>query len=409
LEKEALSALKIDLTKKRAGQAASRTWRRRGTYVVILLGLGLLGYLLSEKIISASAKSLELGTVAKMYPYEAFSLLVATGYVVPQVQADVATKATGRLEWLDVEEGSKVKKGQLIARLDNQDVKALNEKAAAEVNVAEGRLAEADAELRDATRSLARVEGLIKRAVTSQDLYDTAIARQEKAVAVVQSGKAAVASAQATFHGTLVDVESTLIRAPFDGVVLRKYANIGDVVAPFSSTVASKGAVISMADLETLEVEVDVSESELHKVHPGQPCQVELDALPDSRFRCAVSRIVPTVDKARATVLVRVRFIDKDERTLPNMSARVTFLSQEPTADENRQVTVVPQSAVVKRKGAEVAFLVRDNTVSPVTVETGRRIGDVVEIRLGLTPGDQVVLRPPENLEAGAKIDPFPS
>jgi RND family efflux transporter MFP subunit len=164
-----------------------------------------------------------------------------------------------------------------------------------------------------------------------------------------------------------------------------------------------------MADLDTLEVEVDVSESELHKVHPGQPCAVELDALPDSRFRCAVSRIVPTVDKARATVLVRVRFIDKDERTLPNMSARVTFLSQEPTADENRQVTVVPQSAVVKRNGAEVALLVRDNTVTPVTVETGRRIGDVVEIRLGLSPGEQVVLRPPEGLEAGAKINPFPS
>jgi RND family efflux transporter MFP subunit len=404
LDKEKLSALRIDPAKKTSGQVIPRRRRRDGLFFGAVLVTGLLGYFLYDRVIDASLNDLEIGKAMSVFPYQALSLLIASGYVVPQMQADVATKATGRLEWIDVEEGGRVERGQLIARLDNQDVLALKEKAEAEVEVAKARLAEAEAELRDAQRSLARTKTLVKKDVLTQEVYDGAIAREEKALAAVQSFKAAVDSAEATLHGAIVDVESTLIRAPFDGVVLRKYANIGDVVAPFSSTIESKGAVLSMADLDTLEVEVDVSESELHKVRVGQPCKIELEALPDRRFRCSVSRIVPTVDKARATVLVRVRFVDKDNRVLPNMSARVTFLSEEPTAEQEEPVTVVPVSAIVMRDGKEVVFLAMEGTATHLAVETGERMGDVIEIRRGLKAGDRVVLHPPDTLKDGSAI-----
>jgi RND family efflux transporter MFP subunit len=397
--------LKIDSDKKPGGLVGRRQGRRAWRYILVASTVLVFAYLFYGKVIGPSVGGVEVGVVKQLYRYEAFTMLVATGYVTPRMQADVATKATGRLEWLGVEEGSVVEKGELIARLDNEDVSAAKQKAAAEVEVAKARLAEVEAELRNAERSLRRTAALVEKKVVTEEGHDAAVARREKADAAVKSAEAAVSSAKAALYGASVNVESTLIRAPFDGVVLRKYANIGDIVAPFSSTIESKGAVISMADLDTLEVEVDVSESDLHKVSVKQPCVIELEAFPDLRFRCDVNRIVPAVDKAKATVLVRVRFVDKDSRILPNMTARVAFLSRAPTPSDTQPVIVMPASSVVERNGGLVAFLLNGDSVSRVSVAEGVRIGDTVQIGGGLGVGDRVILQPWEGLEDGARIN----
>jgi RND family efflux transporter MFP subunit len=199
-------------------------------------------------------------------------------------------------------------------------------------------------------------------------------------------------------------LDYTFIRAPFDGIILSKNADIGDILAPFSSTTLSKGTVVSMADMNTLEVEVDVAESNLNQVRVGQPCEVQLDAFPDDRFRCSVDRIVPTVDRTKATVLVKVRFIDKDERILPDMSAKVAFLSHELAPDQRKPVSAVPLAAIVTRGADSVAFVLHGNRVEAVTVETGERIGDRIVVKNGLKVGDRVVLSPSEDLQDGAEI-----
>ncbi len=346
----------------------------------------------------------ETGAVTSVYPSQAFTLLNATGYVVPQTKADVASKATGRLLRLDVEEGSRVRSGQVLAELENRDVIASMHQAAATIEVAKSRLKSAAAEWKDAARALRRAKALLRKRFVSQEFYDAAVARHDKAAAAVASAKADIRAAEAAYRGAEVAVEYTLIRAPFDGVILGKNADVGDIVAPFSSAIASKGAVVSMADMDTLEVEADVAESNLTQISREQPCEIQLDALPDRRFRGSVHQIVPTVDKTKATVLVKVRFIDRDSRILPDMSAKVAFLSQPVTPELQKPVTAVPPAAIVSREGAEVAFVIDGERVREVPVETRGTIGDLAVIGKGLNPGDKVVLNPSQRLGDGSRI-----
>jgi RND family efflux transporter MFP subunit len=201
-------------------------------------------------------------------------------------------------------------------------------------------------------------------------------------------------------------VDQTLIRAPFDGVVLTKAANVGDVVTPFSSALDAKGAVVTMADMSTLEVEADVSESNLSRVRIGQPVEIQLDALPDVRFRGVVARTVPTVDRSKATVMTKIRFIEADARILPEMSAKVAFLSQEISDAERAPRAALNSAALTTRAGHTVVFVVRGGKVAEVPVETGVKMGDLVEIRSGPQTGEKVVLRPSAKLHDGAAVKP---
>lgn len=368
--------------------------------MLLIIAIGLLIY---SKLRGAGIES-EVATVSNIYPSQAITLLNATGYVVPQTKADVASKATGRLEKLDVEEGLYVKKNQIIAQLENRDLAASLNQAAANVDVAKTELMKAEAELKESTLALNRARALVLKKFVSQELYDAEVARHDKAVAAVESAKSAIAAAEAAYQGARVSLDYTYIRAPFDGIILSKNADIGDILAPFSSTMLSKGTVVSMADMNTLEVEVDVAESNLGQVHVGQPCEVQLDAFPDSRFRCSVDRIVPTVDRTKATVLVKVRFVDKDERILPDMSAKVAFLSRELAPDQRKPVFGVPPAAIIARGADQVAFVVKDGRVKEVPVETGDRIGDWVVVKKGLKAGDRVVLSPTEKIRDGAEV-----
>jgi len=350
-----------------------------------------------------AAQTVETAPVTTAYPSQAVTLLNATGYVVAQRKASVASKATGRLEWLGVMEGSRVKQGEVIARLENRDVGASREQAAANVRVAQANIEQARAELRDAESNLHRSRDLATKNYISGSALDAAVARFDKARAAVRSSEASAAVAQANLKAAEVAFDQTLIRAPFDGIVLTRSANVGDNITPFSQAADTKGAVVTMADMDTLEVEADVAESSLAKIRVGQPCEIQLDAVPGHRFAGAVNRIVPTVDRAKATVLVKIRFLERDGRVLPDMSAKVAFLEREVSAAERQPVTVVPRQAIVERAGEKAVFVVTGGRAVRTRIEAGRTIGDAVQAS-GVRPGERVIVKPLDRIADGERV-----
>jgi RND family efflux transporter MFP subunit len=396
-----LSTLKID--KSRLGPGSRRSRKRYywlGAALVVVLALALL---MATGII-APATSVQMSRVTQVYPSQTFTLLNASGYVVAQRKSAVASKVTGRLVWLGVEEGDKVKAGEVIAKLENEDMIASRDQARASLNTARWNLDQAKAELSDATIALERAKTLVKKGYIAQSDYDSAFARCSKAQAAVGAGEATIKAGEASLRGAEVALEYTLIRAPFNAVVLTKNADVGDIVTPLGAAANAKASVVSVADMNSLKVEADVSESNLGQVKLGQPCEIQLDALPDARFKGKVHMIVPTADRSKATVLVKVGFVDADPRILPEMSAKVAFLSRAPTASEATARTAVSRSAIVDRKGQLSLFEIREGKAVQVAIKTGERLGDMMEILGGAKVGDQVVMNPSPKLKNGAKV-----
>lgn len=401
MEQQDLSRLRIERGEKTVATGARRR-TRRWLWIALAVAVALAAFLAWSEV--GQVQEVESAVVTTAYPSQAIALLNATGYVVPQRKAAVGSKATGRLEWLGVQEGSHVKQGEIIARLENRDVGAALEQVKANVLVARANLEQGQAELRNAQLELDRARDLVARKFLSQSAYDQALARYDRAKAAISANKAAIAAAEAARKNAEVVVEQTLIRAPFDGVVLTKTANVGDVITTFSAAVDTKGAVVTMADMATLEVEADVSESNLQKVKVGQPCEIQLDALPDLRFKGEVARIVPTVDRAKATVLVKVRFIEKDERVLPDMAAKVTFLERDLKDAERTPRTAVPPSAIVTRDGQKGVFVIDGDKARFARVETGPALGDLIEIASGVKPGEKIVAKPSDKIADGVSV-----
>ena len=396
-----LSKLSIDRESKSFAPRRRRKWLNKWT--IGALTAIVIGVVIALRWANAPV-AVETATVTTAYPSQSITLLNATGRVVAYRKAAVSTKATGRLEWLGVQEGSRVKAGQVIARLENLDVAAARDSAAAGANAARANLEQGNAEMRDAESSFRRSEDLFAKKFISEATLDTARARFEKARAVTSSLKASIGVAEANARQASVAVEQTLIRAPFDGIVLTKNANVGDIITPFSSATDSKGAVVSMADMETLEVEADVSEASIGKIQVGMPTEIQLDAYPDARLLGEVSRIVPTVDRAKATLLVKVAFKEKDARVLPDMSAKVAFLSRPPAADERKPVTAVRPEAIAKRGERSVVYVLDEkNAVKEVAVGTPRKLGDLMQVA-NVKTGEKVALSPPEKLRDGATV-----
>ena len=393
-----IGKLKID-----RGLAPIRTSRRRRW---VWLGAVAAAVVAAGVWYASQPHPVEVTTTAVVtsYPSQQFVLLNATGYVVAQRKAAIASKATGRLEWLGVAEGSTVKAGEVIARLDNRDVVAQAQSAQAAVRAARAGLESAKAEERDASSQLKRNQDLVAQGFVSQASLDSVKMRAERAVAGIANAQAAIGVAEANARNAQVAVDYTLIRAPFDGVIVSKAANVGDIITPFSSAVDSKGAVVNMVDMSTLEVEADVSESSLAKVKVGQPCEITLDALPDARFRGHVSRMVPTVDRAKATVITKVKFDAIDPRILPDMSAKVSFLAQEVTALQQKPLLAVSPDALATHDGATVLFVIRDGKLERVPVQRGATLGDVVAIEGAVKTGEKVVLKPAGELKTGTPV-----
>ena len=397
-----LSKLSIDRGSKSFAPRRKRRFLNRWT-----IGIGVVVALLVAngvwRAIAAPA-SVEVSTVATAYPTAAISLLNATGRVSAWRKAAVSTKATGRLEWLGVQEGSRVKEGEVIARLEDRDVAAARDSAVAGAKAARANLEQGEAELKDAEHNFQRTKDLYQQKFISASALDSAEARFDKAKASISSLNGQIGVAEANARQAEVAVEQTLIRAPFDGIVLTKNANQGDIITPFSSATDSKGAVVNMADMSTLEVEADVSEASISKIVVGMPAEIQLDAYPDLRLMGQVSRIVPTVDRTKATLLVKVSFVEKDARVLPDMSAKVSFLSRAPTPGERKPVVAVRPEAIARRGGKDVLFVVGDDNVAREVVEAKTtKLGDLVQVT-GVKAGDKVVLNPGEKVRDGAPV-----
>jgi len=386
-----LTSLRIDRSA-RSGGVPNRFRRLRRWLGWVLIVALVAGAFFFFKDYFRPGLEVQLAPVSFTSPAQASAVLTASGYVVARRKAAVASKGTGTLVYLGVDEGDRVKRGQVIARLEDSDVLATLARAKENLRVEE-------ADLKDARLSLERLNKLLKDGFVAQAEYDTAEARYQRVVASIAAAQFAVKEAE-------VAVENTRIVAPFDGTVLKKNADVGEIVAPLAGAASSRAAVVTIADMNSLEVEADVSEANITRVTSGQNCEIRLDAYPDRAYGGAVSKIVPTADRAKATVLVKINFKSYDHRVLPEMSAKIAFLAKGFGADPAafQPVLTVPAAAVVERSGRPVVFQMKSGLAVEVPVTTGRRIGALIEIKEGLKDGDKVIAKSDENLRAGAKV-----
>lgn len=316
--------------------------------------------------------------------------LTASGYVVAQRQASVASKGTGRLEYLGVTVGSHVATGDIIARVQQDDVQAIQHQARARLDIAKAALTNAQAELRDAQLSYARAKTLLPNQFISQAEFDSTSTRLRRAEADVQTAD--------------VMLENTLIRAPFEGTVLKKFTEIGEVVAPMAGSAGSRGAVVLIADLTSLAVETEISESSITQIAKGQSADITLDAVQGKHYPATIEQIVPTADRSKGTVLAKVRFAELDDRVLPEMSAKVSFAPVAQPHDSAQPRLFVPSSALVQKNGRLALYVLEGETVQEVSVEEVSKNGVDSEIRGALTDSAQVILAPSPSWQTGMRV-----
>jgi len=369
---------------------------RRGLWIVLaLLAVVAAGFGV-WKLRSSAARTVSIGTATATgggsISAEGIS---ANGYVVARTKASVSAKIPGRLEYLGVAEGSKVRRGEIIARVESADY-------AARLSSARAQAGQVDAQIAQARKNLQRAQTLRKQDLNS----DADVENAQTAVDVLVAQQRAMRAEQQL---AAVNLENTRVRAPFDGTVLRKDAEVGEIVAPSSAGGGlTRTAIVTMADLGTLEVEVDVNEAYIAQIHGAQPARITLDAYPDTSFQGAVRQVVPTADRQKATVLVKVSILDRDPRILPEMGAKVVFLPSRDgaaVAAAPRRV-MVPKEAIVARGGSAVVWVVEGGIAKSVAVETGAEREGRIEVRSGLAGGESVVLDPPADLEDGARVRP---
>lgn len=384
-----LSSLRIDRSADQPPRAFSVL--KLVLWLLAVLVVAVVGSYSWQRLV-APAPEVKLVTVAFTSPAQTNAVLTASGYVVAQRKAAVASKGTGRLVFLGVVEGDRVMRDQVIARLEDNDIRAQLDQARANLKLNE-------AELNDARQTLSRTRTLFDKGLASQAELDGAQSRHDRVLAGIDVARAIVAAAD-------VALENTLIRAPFDGTVLTKNADVGEIVAPLAASASSRAAVVTIADMQSLQVEADVSESNIERIAPDQPCEITLDAYSDKRYQAFVSKIVPTADRAKATVLVKVAFLSYDGRVLPEMSAKVLFLTKatEKSDITEKPVLTVPASTLVDRGGRTVAFRVSDRVAVEVAVQAGRSFGIYREITGGLNSGEKVIDLPDETIRDGVTV-----
>jgi len=399
-----LNALRIDRNSDAAEESSNQSKKWLIGTVVVLTAV-IAGYF-GISALMKPVQTVKIVTASLTSASQVNAILTASGYIVPQRQAAVASKGTGRLIYLAVEEGDRVTKGQIIARLESNDVDARLLQSKAGLDVAKAQVVQAEAELARAKSDYDRNRSLLDNNVVTQADFDVIQALYKTAQAGVVSALANVGALEAAVRAAEVEIENTVIRAPFDGTVLTKNADVGEIVAPFAAGANSRGNVVTIADMGSLQMEADVSESNIEKVKIKQPCEITLDAFPEQRYRGIVWKIVPTADRAKATILTKIKFIDIDERVLPEMSAKVTFLS-EAVSDSVAQAEpklAIPLSAIAKDGSKKWVYRLDGDRVEEIAVETGQMVGDRIEIVRGLANGDKIIDRPAADLGDGDKV-----
>ena len=382
-----LSSLRID----RSEDNKSKSKAKFFIYAIIIVVILVAAYFAIGSI-STSTVEVKLTTVVKQTPGKSSAVLTASGYIVAQRKASVSSKGTGILVYLGVVEGDKVKAGQIIARLDDRDIVAQLDEAKSSLQLYE-------AQLKEVENNFNREKELFSRGLSSQQSLDQAESAYKSLLANIDIANARIRAAE-------VSLENMIIRAPFDGTVLTKNAEVGEIVAPFGASTTSRAAVVTIADMNSLMVETDVSESNIEKIKQDQDCEIVLDANPAKRYQGYVFKIVPTADRSKATVLVKVAFKNYDNSVLPEMSAKVSFLSERTKEEEDqRPVLTLPLSAVEDVGGKKVVYLINDNVAVQKEITTGRLFGNYVEITSGLEDGDKVIDDLNEDIKDGIKVN----
>lgn len=381
-----LSSLKID----RSNDNGKNNKLKWIIYSVLLVIILVIAYFLYQSY-SKSAIEVKMTTVIKQTPGRSSAVLTASGYIVAQRKASVSSKGTGILVYLGVVEGDKVKKGQIIARLDDRDIVAQLDEAKSSLQLNKVQLTEVE-------NNFNREKELFDRGLSSQQSLD-------KAESVYKSLLANISIAEARIRAAEVALENMIIRAPFDGTVLTKNAEVGEIVAPFGASTTSRAAVVTIADMNSLMVETDVSESNIEKIKQDLDCEIVLDANPGKSYQGYVFKIVPTADRSKATVLVKVGFKSYDNRVLPEMSAKVSFLAEK-SKEEQEQVPVLtaPLSAVEDLDGKKIVYIVVDDKAVQKEISTGRLFGNYVEIISGLEDGDKIIDDLNEKVKDGIQV-----
>lgn len=381
-----LSSLKIDRSEKNKSKRNSKYI----LYTIIALIIISIAYF-SVSSFSSNTIEIKLTTVIKQTPARSTAILTASGYVVAQRKASVSSKGTGVLVYLGVVEGDKVKSGQIIARLDDRDI-------VAQLDQAKSNLQLYNAQLNESKNNYDREKELYDRGLSAQQDFDHAEANYKSLLSNIDIAKAGIRAAE-------VSLENMIIRAPFDGTVLTKNAEVGEIVAPFGASTTSRAAVVTIADMNSLMVETDVSESNIEKIKQDLDCEIVLDAIPGKSYPGYVFKIVPTADRSKATVLVKVGFKSYDNRVLPEMSAKVSFLSeQNKEQQEQTPVLTAPLSAVEDFEGNKIVYLVINDKAVQKEITTGRLFGNYVEIMSGLEEGDKIIDNLNEKIKDGVQV-----
>ncbi len=421
--KNELEALRLD-----PDDATPR--RRLWIPAVIVLTIAAIG--LYAWRASASFGAVEVDTVRAASRVQQAAIggqpvLTASGYLVARRQAVVSAKIQGRLQELRVEEGSVVRKGDVIARLESTDFIAQVERSRAALSEfdankqrADAAIQRAEADLAENRRQLSLNARLLKEAVVAQDAYDASVSRVRISEAQLAQSRADRVQIDPQREGAAANLayaqaqlDNTINRAPFDGTVVKKMAEVGESVAPIPPGVnisTASGAIVALADLATLEMEADVSESNVAQLVPSQLADVSVQAFPDKHFKAVLRQVIPTADRTKATVMVKVTLVDKDETLKPEMSAKVTFLApvqetaKAATAAPEKPSVIVPATAIVTRSGASQVFEVVQNVVHARPVTTGVTRQDDVTILNGLNGGELLVNHPPDSMKDGDRV-----
>jgi RND family efflux transporter MFP subunit len=335
------------------------------------------------------------------------ALLNASGYVTPRRRATIAAKITGRVVGVYFDEGVHVKEGQILAKLDDADVKRALDSAIADRNSTQAQTADYQVQLKNAELLVHRAKELQAAGVQSQEVLDNALTSADSLRAKMALTKEQVAASEARINEAQQTVDNTVIRAPFEGIVVSKDAQVGEMVSPVSAGGGfTRTGIATIVDMNSNEIEVDVNEAYIARVVAGMPVTAVLDAYPDWQIPSKVRTVIPTADRQKATVKVRISFIKLDPRILPDMGVKVTFLGDEPKkqAGAIEAVAAIPSSALRDENGSKIVFLLKDNKLERRAVKPGNARGSDVEIFAGLVPGDIVVTKGPPDLHDGETV-----
>src|SRR5256712_3142620 len=350
----------------------------------------------------------EVATVAKPEAGGPQTALNASGYVTPRRRATIAAKITGRVTGVFFDEGTRVKEGQLLSTLDDSDYKRALDSAKADRDASQAAIADLEVQLRNAEIQLKRAQQLRESGIQTQEALDNTRTTADSLRAKIALTKQQVAAAESRIAVAQQAVDNCVIRAPFPGIVVSKDAQVGEMVSPNSAGGGfTRTGIATIVDMKSNEIEVDVNESYIARVVPHQKVVATLDAYPEWQIPCKVRTVIPTADRQKATVKVRISFDKLDPKILPDMGVKVAFLGNEPVAQKGKgsaAKALIPQSAVRQDGGNSIVFLVRDGKLERRAVNLGAQHGSDVEVMAGVSPGDSLVVHGPEALRDGQSV-----